>query len=95
MAWTTLVRGFNVCSRNCRGNYSGEIRAMSKARVRGQCPRGCGETLMVDDSGYVFCSYDKCPQPDAAHLLLEQGKKFLAFIRNDARLLSSSDHESP
>lgn len=59
--------------------------------VRGQCPRGCGETLMLDSSGYVFCSYIECPQPDAAHLLLAQGKKFLAFIRDDTRLLSIND----
>jgi hypothetical protein len=67
---------------------------VGKQLVRGQCPRGCGETLMVDDSGFVFCSYNKCPQPDAAHQLLGQGKKFLAFIRDDTRLLSINDHES-
>ncbi len=61
---------------------------MAAYLVRGKCPRGCGETLMLDQSGYVFCSFDKCPQPDAAYLLLEQAPKFLAFIRNDARLLS-------
>ncbi len=56
--------------------------------VRGHCPRGCGETLMVDTSGFVFCSFNKCPQPDAAHILLQDSRKFLAFIKDDSRLLS-------
>jgi hypothetical protein len=68
---------------------------MSNQLVRGQCPRGCGETLMVDDSGYVYCSYIDCPQPDAAYKLLIEGRKFMAFIRDDSRLLSINDNVKP
>jgi Family of unknown function (DUF6085) len=51
--------------------------------VKGKCPRGCGETLFVAEGGFVTCSWKDCPQPDAAHKLLENGQKFMSFIRDD------------
>lgn len=60
---------------------------MAKVKVRGHCPRGCGEKLFVDESGYLFCDNPRCPQPDAAHQLLMLSRKFMAFVRNDARVL--------
>jgi Family of unknown function (DUF6085) len=39
-------------------------------RVQGCCPMGCGETLFLGSGGYVTCSLDLCPAPDAASRLL-------------------------
>jgi hypothetical protein len=64
---------------------------MAKTKIVGHCPRSCGETLYADSGGYIFCSNPDCPQPDAAHKLLDKGKQFLPFIRDDTRLLAIND----
>ncbi len=38
--------------------------------VEGGCPMGCGETLVLADTGRVECSSMLCPQPDALASLL-------------------------
>jgi len=38
--------------------------------IKGECPRGCGETLFVGEGGYVTCSFIDCPEPDAPHKAL-------------------------
>lgn len=40
------------------------------AQVQGYCPMGCGQTLFLGSGGYVTCSLDKCPRPDAASDIL-------------------------
>lgn len=40
--------------------------------VQGRCPMGCGETLFLGEGGFITCSLDQCPRPDAASLLLEE-----------------------
>jgi hypothetical protein len=40
-------------------------------RVKGYCPMGCGETLMLGEGGYVTCSNIDCECPDAVWKLLE------------------------
>lgn len=55
-------------------------------RVRGHCPMGCGETLILDD-GYVTCSRTgprSCPRPDAVATLLEDPETHhIVQIRED------------
>jgi hypothetical protein len=34
--------------------------------VKGECPKGCGETLILDAEGQVVCSWLQCPDPTAA-----------------------------
>ena len=41
------------------------------AKVAGYCPMGCGQTLFLGSGGYVTCSLDVCPRPDAAADLLD------------------------
>lgn len=36
------------------------------AKVAGYCPMGCGQTLFLASGGFVTCSLDVCPRPDAA-----------------------------
>lgn len=38
--------------------------------IKGYCPMGCGETLMLGSDQYVGCSHADCPRPDAAGLIL-------------------------
>lgn len=38
--------------------------------VNGQCPMGCGETLLLDN-GMVFCGNVECPRPYAPSEILE------------------------
>lgn len=40
------------------------------AKVAGHCPMGCGQTLFLGSGGYVTCSLDVCPQPDAVAEIL-------------------------
>jgi len=44
------------------------------AKVAGRCPMGCGETLFLGAGGYVTCSLDVCPRPDAATDILADGE---------------------
>jgi hypothetical protein len=39
--------------------------------VRGYCPMGCGETLMLGAGGYVTCGHLDCPQPSAVSDILD------------------------
>lgn len=41
----------------------------------GKCPMGCGHTLFLGSGGYVTCSLDKCPRPDAASDILDDGER--------------------
>lgn len=45
-------------------------------QIRGRCPRGCGETLFIGLGGYVTCSYVNCPDPMAAHRMLNEAELF-------------------
>jgi hypothetical protein len=38
--------------------------------VRGHCPVGCGETLILGDGGYITCGSPGCPEPTAVSDLL-------------------------
>lgn len=42
-----------------------------KQLVAGHCPMGCGQTLFLGDAGFVTCSRDVCPEPDAVSTLLD------------------------
>lgn len=44
---------------------------MSGLRVEGCCPMGCGETLFLGAGGFVTCSVDVCPNPEATSLILQ------------------------
>ena len=43
-------------------------------KVAGYCPMGCGETLFLGSGGYVTCSLDVCPRPDAATDILRDAE---------------------
>lgn len=43
-------------------------------KVKGHCPRGCGQTLFLSPAGFVTCSWGACPEPDAAATMLENGE---------------------
>lgn len=43
-------------------------------KVAGHCPMGCGPTLFLGSGGYITCSLDVCPQPDAAADILADGE---------------------
>lgn len=47
---------------------------MAYPGVQGRCPRGCGATLFLGAGGYVTCSWQHCPEPDAASKLLRGGE---------------------
>lgn len=40
-------------------------------KVAGYCPMGCGDTLFLGSGGYVTCSLDVCPYPDAVSNILD------------------------
>lgn len=48
--------------------------AERSTKVSGYCPMGCGPTLFLGSGGYVTCSLDVCPQPDAASEILADGE---------------------
>jgi hypothetical protein len=39
--------------------------------VTGFCPMGCGDTLFLAAGGHVTCTYNECPNPVAASIILE------------------------
>ena len=43
-------------------------------KVVGYCPMGCGETLFLGDGGYITCALLRCPRPDAATVILDDGE---------------------
>lgn len=38
--------------------------------VRGFCPMGCGQTLVISETGFVSCSAEQCPRSTAVTELL-------------------------
>lgn len=40
-------------------------------KIRYKCPSCNNETLMIDASGWLVCSWLKCEEPDAFHKRLE------------------------
>jgi hypothetical protein len=54
--------------------------AVKNPRVEGRCPMGCGETLFLGDGGYVTCSWHRCPDPGAAHDLLQAQRLSSAWV---------------
>jgi len=46
--------------------------------VKGRCPRGCGETIFLSDSGRLTCSYVNCPDPAAIDRLI-RGEGYLSL----------------
>lgn len=42
--------------------------------VHGNCPMGCGETLILAAGGHVTCRRISCPEPDAVSTLLEDAE---------------------
>lgn len=44
----------------------------SDGQIRGQCPMGCGETLLIGPTGYVTCSLISCPNPTALATILDE-----------------------
>jgi hypothetical protein len=52
------------------------IRAESTARpyVQGACPACKKETLFLGSGGFVTCSWIYCPNPTAAHDLLDDNR---------------------
>jgi hypothetical protein len=42
--------------------------------ITGFCPMGCGRTLFRATGGHVTCSYEHCPNPVAASIILEDGE---------------------
>lgn len=45
------------------------------ARLVGNCPMGCGQTLFVGKGGHITCSYLPCPRPTAVDELLDDREK--------------------
>lgn len=43
---------------------------MTGEKVRGYCPVGCGETLMLGEGGHVTCSWVGCPEPTAVDRII-------------------------
>lgn len=44
-------------------------------RIRGvRCVMGCGETLMLDPTHGIICSYLQCPSPTAVAAILADGE---------------------
>lgn len=43
---------------------------MNVKKIKGYCSQGCGETLFIDEGGYITCSYAKCPDPSYVSDLL-------------------------
>lgn len=43
-------------------------------KVPGYCPMGCGQTLFAASGGYITCSRDTCPRPDAVSDLLNDAE---------------------
>jgi hypothetical protein len=43
---------------------------MAVGAVAGYCPMGCGQTLVLDGSGHIFCSAHECPQANAVDEIL-------------------------
>ena len=65
--------------------------------VKGRCPCGCGETLMLGAGGYVTCSLLECPHPDAASDLLHTpfyGRLFLEQLKRERLAAALSDEGS-
>jgi hypothetical protein len=42
--------------------------------VRGNCPMGCDEGLIIGEGGRIWCGNLLCPQPDAAARILEDAE---------------------
>lgn len=42
----------------------------AECKVAGHCPMGCGETLVLNNHGWIVCSSHGCPNPGAVHILL-------------------------
>ena len=38
--------------------------------VRGDCPMGCGQTLLINSAGFIRCAAETCPRPTAVSELL-------------------------
>lgn len=54
------------------------------AKVAGECPMGCGPTLFLGSGGYVTCSLDICPRPDAAVDILADGDPHHVVVLGEA-----------
>lgn len=42
--------------------------------IRGNCPMGCGPTLILGEGGAVICRDPGCPRPSAVHELLDDNE---------------------
>ena len=54
--------------------------------VSGQCPMGCGRTLMLGEGGHVTCSFLSCPDPTAADTILQTAPIFQTIRETIQRL---------
>lgn len=53
-------------------------------RVVGNCPMGCGQTLLLGEGGHITCSLLGCPRPTAVDELLDDGEtEHIVEFRND------------
>jgi Family of unknown function (DUF6085) len=43
-------------------------------KVIGYCPMGCGQHLVLNKAGRIECTHDHCPDPDAAHKVLDDNE---------------------
>lgn len=43
-------------------------------KIRGNCPMGCGQTLVAWNDGVIGCVSATCPRPQAVRELLDDGE---------------------
>lgn len=67
-----------------RLNKGGRTVWAAAVKVRGWCPVGCGQTLVLGEAGAVVCSSFDCPRPAAPDELLgDDETEHLVVLRDD------------
>lgn len=62
-----------------------EPAVVNNPRVKGHCPMGCGQTLVVTGSGHIVCFDADCPRPHAVtELLMDVETEHLVEVQEES-----------